>query len=117
MVYENNDSQTSPLSRKFRLNSNNGPKDLLAPRPKPPARSPQVLGVVPLGPTSLRLGWTLENSANEEVEGYFILYKRRNEEKFKKITIIGATSHSHIIEALIPGMEYAIKVITNMFEF
>ena len=117
LVYENNDSQTSPLSRKFRLNanfangsSNGGGGDLLSPRPKPPAKSPQILGVVPLGPTTLRLGWVLDTSANEEVEGYFIFFKPSFEEKFKKVTIIGATSHSHIIEALIPGMEYAIKV-------
>ena len=116
VVYENNDSQTSALSRKFRLNANfgangDGGADLLSPRPKPPAKSPQILGVVPLGPTSLRLGWALDNSANEEVEGYFIFFKPSfQEKKFKKVTIIGATSHSHIIEALIPGMEYAIKV-------
>ena len=65
---------------------------------------------MPLGPTTLRLGWVLDTSANEEVEGYFIFFKPSFEEKFKKVTIIGATSHSHIIEALIPGMEYAIKV-------
>ena len=115
VVYENNDSQTSPLSRKFRLNAiADGSKDLLSPRPKPPAKSPQVLSVVPLGPTSLRLGWALDDSVNEEVEGYFIFYKPSlddDQEKFKKVTIIGATSHSHIIEALIPGVEYAIKVV------
>ena len=87
---------------------------MLSPRPKPPAKSPQILGVVPLGPTTLRLGWVLDTdsaaSNNEEVEGYFIFFKPSFEEKFKKVTIIGATSHSHIIEALIPGMEYAIKV-------
>ena len=115
VVYENNDSQISPLSRKFRMNGDLSSVDgVLSPRPNPPQKSPEVSGVVPLGPTSLRLGWVLDTS-NEDVEGYFIYFKPAiADEKYKKVTIIGATSHSHIIEALIPGMEYAIKVPTKV---
>ena len=84
----------------------------LSPKPQKPGRSPSLTDVRPLSPTSLRLGWVLLNSkTNEEIEGYFIYYKPSvSDEKYKKITILGATSHSFIIYGLIPGTEYDLKV-------
>lgn len=109
VVFENNDSRSGPLSKKFRMNADTVE---LAPRPKPPADSPSINSVLPLGPTSLRIGWVLNEG--DDVEGYFIHYKPLvSDEKFKKITILGATSHSFIIDALIPGTEYEIKVRTE----
>ena len=110
VVYENNDSRTGPLSKKFRMNSTPGD---LSPRPKPPEKSPTINSVLPLGPTSLRIGWVLNGDA-ADIEGYFIHFKPSiSDEKYKKITILGATSHSVIIDALIPGTEYSMKVIST----
>ena len=117
VVFDNNDSKTSPLSKKFRLNA----KDYfsLSPKPKKPTQSPEITRIWPLGPTSLRIGWVLEEPPAEPeiIEGYFIFYKTAaaatssiDDEKFKKITILGATTHSHIIEALIPQTEYKFKI-------
>ncbi len=108
-VFENNDSKAGPLSRKFKLNSD--AENKLEPRPKPPENSPKIIGVLPLGPTSLRIGWILDQAGENVIEGYFIHYKPVvSDEKYKKITILGATSHSFIIDALIPGTEYEMKV-------
>ena len=107
-VFENNDSRQGPLSPKFKLNTESS---ALVPRPKPPKKGPSIVGVLPLSPTSLRIGWVLNGDA-EEIEGYFIHYKPSvSDEKFKKITILGATSHAFIIDSLIPGTEYEMKVI------
>ena len=126
VVFDNNDSKTSPLSKKFRLNA----KDYLSlsPKPKKPTQSPEITRIWPLGPTSLRIGWVLNSNSNtsssssgkvepEIIEGYFIFYKTATtgvsgsiDEKFKKITILGATTHSHIIEALVPQTEYKFKI-------
>ena len=111
VVFDNNDQRFGPLSKKFRLNT----KDLslspkYAPKPKPPSQSPDITRIYPLSPTSLRIGWVL-NSDPEEIEGYFIFFKpTMSDEKLKKITILGATTHSHVIEALIPGAEYEVKI-------
>ena len=84
----------------------------MVPKPQKPGRSPSLTDVRPLSPTSLRLGWVLlDSKTNEEIEGYFIYYKPSvSDEKYKKITILGATSHSFIIYGLIPGTEYDLKV-------
>ena len=112
VVYENNDSRQSPLSHKFKMNTAKSHVSALSPKPKRPSQSPSITGVLPLSPTSLRLGWVLNTNANaDEVEGYFIYYKPSvSDEKYKKITILGATSHSFIIDALIPGTGYNLKV-------
>ena len=107
VVFENNDMRQGPLSGKFKMNSNS---IALSPRPKPPGKSPSIIGVLPLSPTSLRIGWVLNANA-DDIEGYFIYYKPSiSDEKFKKITILGSTSHAFIVDALIPGTEYEMKV-------
>ena len=108
VVYENNDSKIGPLSKKFKLNA----KDFtLSPKPKPPSVTPIITGILPLSPTSLRVGWMVLGSSKDIIEGYFIYVKpSMSDEKLKKITILGATTHSHIIEALIPGTKYEIKI-------
>ncbi len=88
--------------------------------PKPPTGRPEITGVLPLGPTMLRIGWRVSTSGSEDnIEGYFIHFRpATSAEKYEKITIIGATSHSHIVEALIPGTQYELKVrMLNCFIF
>ena len=84
----------------------------LSPKPQKPGQAPTLIDVRPLSPTELRLGWAMLNSKSKDViEGYFIHYKPSvSDEKYKKYTILGATSHSFIIDALIPGTEYDLKV-------
>ena len=111
VVFENNDSRQSPLSHKFKMSTRSN-ASTLSPKPQKPGRSPSLTDIRPLSPTSLRLGWVLlDSKTNEEIEGYFIYYKPSvSDEKYKKITILGATSHSFIIYGLIPGTEYDLKV-------
>jgi len=111
VVFENNDSRQSPLSHKFKMSTRSN-ASTLSPKPQKPGGSPSLTDVRPLSPTSLRLGWVLLNSnSNDEIEGYFIYYKPSvSDEKYKKITILGATSHSFIIYGLIPGTEYDLKM-------
>ena len=114
VVFENNDSRQSPLSLKFKMNTK-AHASSLSPKPKKPGQSPSIIGILPLSPTSLRLGWIHNSSPKDEIEGYFIHFKPSvSDEKFKKITILGATSHSFIIDALIPGTEYDLKVSVNI---
>jgi hypothetical protein len=47
--------------------------------------------------------------AKDSVEGYFI-YFREAAGSWNKITIMGSTSHSHIIDGLKSGTEYEIKI-------
>ena len=91
----------------------------MVPKPQKPGRSPSLTDVRPLSPTSLRLGWVLlDSKTNEEIEGYFIYYKPSvSDEKYKKITILGATSHSFIIYGLIPGTEYDLKVMQLKYTY
>ena len=108
-VYENNDNKPGGLSKKFRLDPHAGD---LAPRLKAPSIPPEVTEVLPLGRDSLRIGWTMDRRAfvsKDSVEGYFI-YFRAKSGPTNKITIMGSTSHSHIIDGLTPGTEYEIKI-------
>jgi len=108
-VYENNDNKPGGLSKKFRLDPHSGD---LAPRLKAPSIPPEITEVLPLGRDSLRIGWTMDRRAfvsKDSVEGYFI-YFRAKSGPTNKITIMGSTSHSHIIDGLIPGTEYEIKI-------
>lgn len=76
-VYDNNDNKPGPLSRKFRLDPNAGE---LVSRLKAPSISPEITEVLPLGPKSLRVGWTMNRRAfitKDSVEGYFIYYREK----------------------------------------
>ena len=108
-VYENNDNKPGGLSKKFRLDPQAG--DLVS-RLKAPSVPPEVTEVLPLGRDSLRIGWTMDRRAfvaKDSVEGYFI-YFREAAGSWNKITIMGSTSHSHIIDGLKSGTEYEIKI-------
>ncbi len=76
-----------------------------------PGSAPVITQVVPLGPTSLRVGWRMDRVLRSEVEGYFIFIRRvsNNLDDFRKVTIIGHESHSFIFEALRPDTAYEIK--------
>ncbi len=66
----------------------------------------------PLLQDSLRIGWTMDRRAfvaKDSVEGYFIYFKER-EGTASKITIMGSTSHSHIVDGLKAGTEYEIRI-------
>ena len=47
--------------------------------------------------------------AKDSVEGYFIYFKERDGSA-NKITIMGSTSHSHIVDDLKAGTEYEIRI-------
>ena len=108
-VYANNDNKPGGLSKKFRLDPQGGE---LAPRLKAPTVPPEITEVLPLGPDSLRIGWTMDRRAfvaKDSVEGYFIYFKERDGST-NKITIMGSTSHSHIVDDLKAGTEYEIRI-------
>ncbi|XP_071749386.1 interference hedgehog-like [Lepeophtheirus salmonis] len=102
-VYLNNDNQPGPLSKKFKFN-----KKLL--RSKKPKIAPVITHLLPMSDTSLRIGWKMSSLA--DIEGYFILYRPgiSKGRPFKKITIIGGSSHSYVIEDLQPGLRYEMRV-------
>ena len=109
-VYANDDNRSSQLTRKFKLSRHFSPSDgKRREKETPPRVAPTITEILPLRQGSLRVGWKL-NVSVKNVEGYFIYIRKSAAEKFRKITIIGHTSHSYIFEGLESGTEYQVQV-------
>jgi hypothetical protein len=76
---------------------------------------PQLQYILPLGPTSLSIQWTVPatttTSTESNIEGYFIYFREsESAAPYNKITIFGSGTHSHIIDNLRPERQYDVKV-------
>jgi len=74
---------------------------------------PQLQYILPLGPTSLSIQWTVPAASHSDshIEGYFIYFREsESAAPYNKITIFGSGTHSHIIDNLRPERQYDIKV-------
>jgi len=81
-----------------------------------PSVIPQLQYILPLGPTSLSIQWTVPaaattDTAENDIEGYFIYFREsESAAPYNKITIFGRGTHSHVIENLRPEKQYDVKV-------
>ncbi len=79
-----------------------------------PSVYPQLQYILPLGPTSLSIQWTVPattSSTESNIEGYFIYFREsESAAPYNKITIFGSGTHSHIIDNLRPERQYDVKV-------
>jgi hypothetical protein len=80
-----------------------------------PAVIPQLQYILPLGPTSLSVQWTVpappQEAEDSDIEGYFIYFREsESAAPYNKITIFGRGTHSHVIENLRPETQYDVKV-------
>ena len=76
---------------------------------------PQLQYILPLGPTSLSIQWTVpaspQQQGEDDIEGYFIYFRESaSAGPYSKITIFGRGTHSHVIDNLRPGQQYDVKV-------
>lgn len=110
-VFANNDNLSGPLSDRFRLSRRFATDDK---SDQPPSTAPILTSILPLSPTSLRIGWRMPSVTSDSIEGYFIYIRPVNqtheEEPFKKVTIIGHASHTYAFEDLEQNTGYEIMV-------
>merc|ERR1719195_2494357 len=102
----NNDNVLSKVSRRFRIQANTQ---------KAPTVIPQIKHILPLGDsdTALSVQWILAENAtiHDNIEGYFINFRKSSSAgPYSHLTIFGAGTHSHILDNLLPGESYDIKV-------
>ena len=102
----NNDNVLSKVSRRFRIQANTQ---------KAPTVIPQIKHILPLGDsdTALSVQWILAENAtiHDNIEGYFINFRQSSSAgPYSHLTIFGAGTHSHILDNLLPGESYDIKV-------
>lgn len=107
-VVVDNDNAVGKVSPRFFLEKK---------KERGPAVIPQLQYILPLGPTSLSIQWTVPGGDHEEgrsssdIEGYFIYFREsESAAPYNKITIFGRATHSHVIENLRPERQYDVKV-------
>ena len=113
VVYINSDNRHGESSRRFKLDKLVTNRRETSQKLVRPQIVPVITEILPLRKGSLRVGWSMNNSTSSNIEGYFIYIKEaslNNTAEKRKITIIGHTSHSYIIEGLRSGKEYYVEM-------
>lgn len=102
-VYTNNDNKLGPNSHKFTLQKDSPTKK--------PVIGPTIDHAKAISPSAITITWQYLDIDEVPIEGFFIYYRSTTSAgTYTKVTVLGATTSSHIISHLLPDTAYDIKM-------